>query len=694
MAPNNGDMAAVAELDPRTWQGQLRRNKLSAFIDPYQSLMADSNSTYGTLIPAARNNATGETRFALPTMLRDIGIGGLDALAGRQVGELTPLATGAISALPFGGAAPSGSLRAGAALRTQRAATPRAAMEAARTASTNSARQAWVWKTPEGKFLVNAGDRPEGAKLVGRAIGDEWFSGPGLMAKAGSKETAAAQAAGKSQVAPPFYSALTRSVEELPQPSAPAQQWQGILKNLLGKGVKQEELDWSGVGDWLGQQTGPVRKEDLVNYLRSKEVKLGESLRGDKTPPARMLQLEEKYLQSVYDHQAPKLSAEDLQELKTLQAQYHEATSKLGMPKYNAYVTPGGENYRELLLTLPEDKPTFGHAFGNVFNSGHYEEPNVLAHTRYNERTTPQGQKTLHLEEVQSDWHQKGRKQGYTTLEKRTELSQELDHLTELEKALEEETRLRGTSNAMKMGFSPEQIKNFSKYTLREMAGTTDRFIEVGNRLNALEMSLGNPIPDAPLKNTWHETAFRRMVREAAEKGFDNLSWTTGKQQAARYDLSKQVEHISYTQNGDKFTVYATPRGHDRAKQIGVYTADKLDDVVGKELAERIRKGEGIQSKADPRFRYFEGVDLEVGGEGMKGFYDKMLTAYAKKFGKKFNAQPVVGQINTPDGPASVHMLPITPELREAAMKGFPTFARFGPGIPLSSFAPSREDQR
>lgn len=198
MAPNNGNMAAVAELDPRTWQGQLRRNKLSAFVDPYQSLMADPNSTYGTLVPAARDNATGEMRFALPTMLRDIGIGGLDALAGRQVGELTPLATGAISALPFGGAAPPDSLRAGAALRTQRATTPRAAMEAARTASTNSARQAWVWKTPEGKFLVNAGDRPEGAKLVGRAIGDEWFSGPGLMAKAGSKESGAVQAAGKS----------------------------------------------------------------------------------------------------------------------------------------------------------------------------------------------------------------------------------------------------------------------------------------------------------------------------------------------------------------------------------------------------------------------------------------------------------------------------------------------------------------
>lgn len=430
MAPNNGDMAAVAELDPRTWQGQLRRNKLSAFVDPYQLLMADPNSTYGTLVPAVRDNATGEMRFALPTMLRDIGIGGLDALAGRQVGELTPLATGAISALPFGGAAPSGSLRAGAALRTQRAATSRSAVEAARTASTNSARQAWVWKTPEGKFLVNAGDRPEGAKLVGRAIGDEWFSGPGLMAKAGSKEVGAAEVAGK-----------TISSEE-----------RAALRNL---GFRKDNPG----GEWLAQEVKKA-SEDFDRY---------KGLRGAVTG----------YVNKYFD-----------------------------VPTELLTNIPGARN---------EVRNTFTQKYKDLAES-----------------VTKRG------------WQQK------------------------------DEPILIG------INYKGEP------------------YILEGN--TRATYAAANNIPTV-------NSEFRWWGGSESGEG----PWS-------QYNLAKRLNLM----------------------------AKSGDDSVG----------------------------------------------VAQAYGKSFDVQPTAGQINTPDGPASVHMLPITPELREAAMKGFPTFARFGPGIPLSSFAPSREDQR
>jgi hypothetical protein len=48
------------------------------------------------------------------------------------------------------------------------------------------------------------------------------------------------------------------------------------------------------------------------------------------------------------------------------------------------------------------------------FRSGHWDEDNVLAHIRFDERTGPNGEKILHMAEVQSDWHQKGRREGYT----------------------------------------------------------------------------------------------------------------------------------------------------------------------------------------------------------------------------------------------------------------------------------------
>ena len=48
--------------------------------------------------------------------------------------------------------------------------------------------------------------------------------------------------------------------------------------------------------------------------------------------------------------------------------------------------------------------------------------------------------------------------------------------------------------------------------------------------------------------------------------------------------------------------------------------------------AQRIVKEHGIP-------RELRGVDLRVGGEGMKGFYDKILTDYANKLGKPFGAK-------------------------------------------------------
>ena len=46
-----------------------------------------------------------------------------------------------------------------------------------------------------------------------------------------------------------------------------------------------------------------------------------------------------------------------------------------------------------------------------------------------------------------------------------------------------------------------------------------------------------------------------------------------------------------------------------------------------------------------------EGLDLEVGGEGMKGFYDKMLPAMVGKFAKKYGARVSEGEIYTKGSP-------------------------------------------
>ena len=58
-----------------------------------------------------------------------------------------------------------------------------------------------------------------------------------------------------------------------------------------------------------------------------------------------------------------------------------------------------------------EERPTPAGAY----RGPHWDQPNVLAHIRLNDRTLPDGKKVLFVEELQSDWHQQGREHGYKT---------------------------------------------------------------------------------------------------------------------------------------------------------------------------------------------------------------------------------------------------------------------------------------
>jgi hypothetical protein len=81
-------------------------------------------------------------------------------------------------------------------------------------------------------------------------------------------------------------------------------------------------------------------------------------------------------------------------------------------------------------------------------------------------------------------------------------------------------------------------------------------------------------------------------------------------------------------------------------------------------------------------------LDLNVGGEGMTGFYDKMLKNYAAKWGKKFGSKVGVTEINAPvlvdaiplrTVGAEVWTLPVTKKMRDSLMKkGAPLFTAGG----------------
>ena len=355
--------------------------------------------------------------------------------------------------------------------------------------------------------------------------------------------------------------------------------------------------------------------------------------------------------------------------------------SNKGATRYYQYQLPGGENYRELLFTIPAKKPESINFYNwlvkngkyvsdeamnkewheqgrlyrqwskengpdaqedyhnNTYNSVHWREPNVLAHVRYNARRGTDGEKVLHVEEVQSDWHQEGRRKGYKDQHK---------ILPEGYAAKQEP----GSSNSWAV-FDTSNVVVYSS-----QGRTKEEAIQ-----NALRTLNANGIPDAPFKTTWPEFVMKRMIRYAAENGYDRISWTTGEQQAERYDLSKQVDKVIWTRKeGSETGNLHISKDHQKVFSKEV-KANEVPDIVGKEVASKLLTGNGKDVGNGETQTSLSGLDLKVGGEGMKGFYDKIIPAFLNKYAKKWGARVEKSKIGDIDDP--VFSIPITDSMKK-----------------------------
>jgi hypothetical protein len=352
-------------------------------------------------------------------------------------------------------------------------------------------------------------------------------------------------------------------------------------------------------------------------------------------------------------------------------------------PKFGQYQLAGGENYRELVFTLPENMSEYNKyvktlrdkygqdGFDNLpltdierarldkfyaaeeldpYKSSHFPDiKNPLAHMRVNDRVDAEGKKMLLIEEVQSDWHQAGHEKGYDTPERRMAKETALNNLlAERSRLLDEQQRLE------------ELAKPFTSIGKDAPANIIDQWSIVSNRLQNLQTEqnrLGRTsiegVPDAPFKDTWYQLALKRAIKEAVDKGYDRIGLTTGAQQAARYDLSKQIKTLIYSQpDADGLRrVEAVTTSGDRL--LGKkYTENQISENVGKEIAEKITNNTGEFDKRTNTYA-MTGLDLQVGGEGMKKYYDEIYPNFLNKYGKKYGAQVGETEIGLPQKTSS-----------------------------------------
>ena len=234
-----------------------------------------------------------------------------------------------------------------------------------------------------------------------------------------------------------------------------------------------------------------------------------------------------------------------------------------------------------------------------------------------------------------------------------------------------------------------EKLKPFQKTNREYFEALEERERVLADEFNASHKS---DIPSAPFEKNWHELAMKRMLRLAAEEGYDYVAWTTGEQQAERYSLSQHVSEIAVKAVGDnKYRVVIEDSyGSELEDYRGSgkeMDAKGLSELVGKELATRLITG-AEQSKGkewygkgkNPEYFTIKGDDLRIGGEGMKGFYDGILVNFMNKYGKKWGIQ--VEDINLPDleeSARTAHAVRVTPEMKESVLQGQLMFSRVTP---------------
>lgn len=504
------------------------------------------------------------------------------------------------------------------------------------------------------------GDTAQQSDLVDAAKGRQLFQPPATV--------------------PTFYSAVTRAIASARQERASPEQWLATLRNTPG--VKAEEIKWLGIEDWLKEQSGPVSRRDVEDYVRANNIDVREVAKGGERPsqftvssaggPARanpIMRFETR--------------AEAEAELARRKADYPAAYHSLAdlptaesRPKFESYVLPGGENYRELLLTLPRENniaalerqyAEMADAYqrqgrrvtdeqqaewdrlsaeitaarkhnedpdaGN-FRSSHWDEPNVIAHIRFNDRTID-GKKTLFIEEVQSDWHQAGKRRGYQ------------GEPTGYKVSFLDDDGYRSWSNFATKGEADAYAKTLGEHKKDDVKIEPQRDNLTGR----------TQVPDAPFKTTWPELALKRMIRYAAENGYEKVAWTPGEVQAERYDLSKHVKEIEYVKNSDGTYKLGVTAANGEGVDIpngGRMTLSDIENTVGKEIAEKVGKEEGRKYRGHEGLT-LEGLDLKVGGEGMKGFYDKILPATVNKLVKKFGGRVEESKLEVPAESALPH---------------------------------------
>ena len=520
-----------------------------------------------------------------------------------------------------------------------------------------------------------------------------------------------------------LYSRLDEAAQMVPAKGVPATAVMNWLKKAP-EGISLEEASWRKLPEWLASQgTKTVTPEMLAAHLKANPAPFPtvKTLGGaGNTDPQLLSGYRIKRLSGA-DADALGATAGDWQIVDArggdvgppISGRFNEREAvaafasdaedsgmayvlgvQKGPTKFSQYQVDGGENYRETLLTLPSKGLPFDEwakqyrdfdpsvtpeqlqkAYAKYqagdsgitvrnpaeFRSSHYpDDPNLLVHTRSNDRTLPSGERIRYGEEAQSDLFQLAKKEGYRDSAKVAAMEQAEKELAvartrqrdEFEKLKEMSDRL-GNPNADNA--PPELMQQLSAW--KEASKITDQAATVYRDAGR---QTGGTIPDtvAPLEGAWADLGLKQMYIEAAnDPTLDGIGFTGAKRQIERWGTERLAweptgqggfkvsfePQVGGNAAGGDMGEEALRRGLIQNSNKTVFSLDELTELLG-----------GSEVKAEKAWKRMnaqpEGGIYQPRAEGMTHFYDETggeLRNRAAKIVKPFGGTVEQGAVST-----------------------------------------------
>ena len=320
-----------------------------------------------------------------------------------------------------------------------------------------------------------------------------------------------------------LYSKALEVARNIQQERGTPEQFMAQLKN--SKGVNPAEIEA------IGMPSGDkMTRDEFVQHIASKVPKLSTAQYGEN--PHYLHHGEQQFLRDTWMKEG--LSHEDEAKINALMTRrearpFHERNA-LGDdidPGYEEYSTPGGDNYRERLIKLGGD---------NQYQSSHWNDvPNVLAHIRMKDRDAPNGDRLLHVEEIQSDWGQEGRKRGFHDPQNPYEVIH------------------RGTGQVVS--------KHPSFDSMMESTQGKPNYQDF-DYVNAATKKV-SAAPYVQNTQHWTDLAMKHIMREAALGDYDGVIFTPGQVHADRYGMEDASGMKGYYDNIVPKSALSTVQQHD-----------------------------------------------------------------------------------------------------------------------------------